>query len=248
MDYAPAPNLSERVDRILLHKVWGLLVFTIIMTALFVSIFWLAQPIMDWLQTGIKALGSLAISRLSPRRPDPRSPRPTASLPASARSSFSSRRSRCCFMFISILEDTGYLARAAFLMDRLLAKVGLHGKSFIPLLSSFACAIPGIMATRTIENRKDRLATIFIAPFMNSARLPVYALLISAFFASYSAPRRPASCFRMLCHLGILAAVGNGVDLQTHHCSKGGSGGLHPRTCRSYKIPQMPARLPGRSG
>src|ERR1035441_4972648 len=84
------------------------------------------------------------------------------------------------FMFIAILEDSGYLARAAFLMDRLLAKVGLHGKSFIPLLSSFACAIPGIMATRTIENRKDRLATIFIAPFMSCpARLPVYALLIA---------------------------------------------------------------------
>src|SRR6185437_13235167 len=95
------------------------------------------------------------------------------------------------FMFLSILEDSGYLSRAAFLMDRLLAKVGLHGKSFIPLLSSFACAIPGIMATRTIENRKDRLATIFIAPFMScSARLPVYALLIGTFFAKYSALTR----------------------------------------------------------
>ena len=73
-------------------------------------------------------------------------------------------------------------------MDRLLSKVGLHGKSFIPLLSSFACAIPGIMAARTIENRRDRLATIFVAPFMScSARLPVYALLIGAFFAGYSA-------------------------------------------------------------
>ena len=74
------------------------------------------------------------------------------------------------FLFLAILEDSGYLARAAFLMDRLLSKVGLHGKSFIPLLSSFACAIPGIMATRTIENRKDRLATIFIAPFMSCTR------------------------------------------------------------------------------
>ena len=76
------------------------------------------------------------------------------------------------FLFLAILEDTGYLARAAFLMDRLLAKVGLHGKSFIPLLSSFACAIPGIMATRTIENRKDRLATIFVAPFMSCSAPP----------------------------------------------------------------------------
>jgi ferrous iron transport protein B len=85
------------------------------------------------------------------------------------------------FFFIGLLEDTGYMARAAFLMDRLMSKVGLHGKSFIPMLSSFACAIPGIMATRTIESPKDRLVTILVAPLMScSARLPVYALLIGA--------------------------------------------------------------------
>src|SRR6185295_3543762 len=85
------------------------------------------------------------------------------------------------FLFIGFLEDTGYMARAAFLMDRLMSKVGLHGKSFIPMLSSFACAIPGIMATRTIESPKDRLVTILVAPLMScSARLPVYALLIGA--------------------------------------------------------------------
>ena len=83
------------------------------------------------------------------------------------------------FLFIGFLEDTGYMARAAFLMDRLMSKVGLHGKSFIPMLSSFACAIPGIMATRTIESPKDRLVTILVAPLMScSARLPVYTLLI----------------------------------------------------------------------
>ncbi|HYY43309.1 MAG TPA: ferrous iron transport protein B, partial [Pyrinomonadaceae bacterium] len=87
------------------------------------------------------------------------------------------------FFFIALLEDSGYMARAAFLMDRLMRGVGLHGKAFMPLLSSFACAIPGIMATRTIENPKDRLATILIAPFMScSARLPVYTLMIAAFF------------------------------------------------------------------
>ena len=84
------------------------------------------------------------------------------------------------FFFIGFLEDTGYMARAAFLMDRLMSKVGLHGKSFIPMLSSFACAIPGIMATRTIETPKDRLVTILVAPLMScSARLPVYTLLIA---------------------------------------------------------------------
>src|SRR5204863_1482764 len=88
------------------------------------------------------------------------------------------------FLFISILEDSGYMARAAFLMDRLMRAVGLHGKAFVPLLSSFACAVPGIMATRTIENPKDRIATIMIAPFMScSARLPVYTLMIAAFFS-----------------------------------------------------------------
>jgi len=85
------------------------------------------------------------------------------------------------FLFIGLLEDTGYMARAAFLMDRLMSKVGLHGKSFTPMLSSFACAIPGIMATRTIETPKDRLVTILVAPLMScSARLPVYTLLIGA--------------------------------------------------------------------
>ena len=86
------------------------------------------------------------------------------------------------FIALGILEDTGYMARAAFIMDRLMSKVGLHGRSFIPLLSSFACAIPGIMATRTIENRKDRIVTMLVAPLMScSARLPVYALMIAAF-------------------------------------------------------------------
>ena len=86
------------------------------------------------------------------------------------------------FLFIAILEDCGYMARAAYLMDKLMVRVGLSGKSFIPLLSSFACAIPGVMATRVIENRRDRLTTILVAPLMScSARLPVYVLLIGAF-------------------------------------------------------------------
>ena len=89
------------------------------------------------------------------------------------------------FLFLGILEDTGYMARAAFIMDRVMSKVGLHGKSFIPILSSFACAIPGIMATRTIENPRDRLVTMLVAPLAScSARLPVYSLLIAAFIPS----------------------------------------------------------------
>ena len=86
------------------------------------------------------------------------------------------------FLFIGILEDSGYLARAALIADRTMARVGLQGKSFIPLLSAYACAVPAIMSTRTIENKRDRIATILIAPFMTcSARLPVYTLIIAAF-------------------------------------------------------------------
>ena len=115
------------------------------------------------------------------------------------------------FLFILALEDSGYLPRAAYLLDRLMGSVGLSGRAFIPLLSSFACAIPGIMATRTIPNLRDRLATIMIAPLMTcSARLPVYALVIAAFI-----PSRPVGPFNLqglvlftLYFAGILAAMG----------------------------------------
>ena len=141
------------------------------------------------------------------------------------------------FLFLAILEDTGYLARAAFLMDRLLSKVGLHGKSFIPLLSSFACAIPGIMATRTIENRRERLATILVAPFMScSARLPVYTLLIGAFFATLG-PFKQAGIMLACYALGIVAAAGTAFVFK-RTLTKG------PATSfilelPSYKIPQV---------
>ena len=110
------------------------------------------------------------------------------------------------FLFIGILEDSGYLARAALIADRTMARVGLQGKSFIPLLSAYACAVPAIMATRTIENKRDRIATILIAPFMTcSARLPVYALLIAAFIPGpqparlRSSPRRWRRCWASIC-------------------------------------------------
>ena len=112
------------------------------------------------------------------------------------------------FGLLAILEDSGYLARAAFLMDRLLGKVGLSGKAFVPLLSGFACAIPGVMATRTIASPRDRLRTIFVLPFMScSARLPVYALLIGAFFAPY-AWYVQGGIMLGLYLLGIVAAFG----------------------------------------
>ena len=211
LDYVPARtvHLTEQVDRILVHKVWGLLIFAVIMAALFVSIFWLAAPIMDGLKAAIDWLGQLTTRHL----PDgPIKDLLTQGIFAGVGSVVVFvPQIALLFFFLAILEDSGYLARAAFLMDRLLSKVGLHGKSFIPLLSSFACAIPGVMAARTIENRKDRLATILVAPFMScSARLPVYTLLIGTFFARWGAIGQAG--VMLACYvLGILAAVGTAL-------------------------------------
>ncbi len=198
-------HLSERVDAILIHKVFGLLVFSLIMAMLFVSMFWLASPIMDAVKAGVYWLGSLVSAPL-PEGPLKSLLQDGIFAGVGAVVVFVPQIA-ILFLFLAVLEDSGYLARAAFLMDRLLSKAGLHGKSFIPLLSSFACAIPGIMATRTIENRKDRLATILVAPFMTcSARLPVYTLLVGTFFAGYGAWAQ-GGIMLSLYLLGIVAAA-----------------------------------------
>jgi ferrous iron transport protein B len=155
------------------------LIFVAIMTLMFQSIFTFAKYPMDLIQQGIDGLGALVGSALSP---GPLNELLVKGVIQGVGAVVVFLPQICLlFLFIGLLEDTGYMARAAFLMDRLMSKVGLHGKSFIPMLSSFACAIPGIMATRTIENFKDRLVTILVAPLMScSARLPVYTLLIAA--------------------------------------------------------------------
>ncbi len=198
-------HLSDRADAVLIHKVWGLVIFGLIMGLLFVTIFWLAKPVMDGIKEGVDSLGKFTAGHMSegPLR-DLVKDGIFAGVGAVV---VFVPQIAILFFFLAVLEDSGYLARAAFLMDRLLAKVGLHGKSFIPLLSSFACAIPGIMATRTIEDRKSRLATILIAPFMScSARLPVYTLLIGTFFATYGAMVQ-AGIVLALYALGIVAAA-----------------------------------------
>jgi ferrous iron transport protein B len=206
LDYAPAKTATDKVDSVLIHKVWGLLIFAGIMAALFVTIFWLADPIMKWIDDGTKLAGA-KIAAVLPAGPIKDLLKDGIFAGVGAVIVFVPQIA-LLFLFLAIMEDSGYLARAAFLMDRVLSKVGLHGKSFIPLLSSFACAIPGIMATRTIENRKDRLATIFVAPFMScSARLPVYALLIGAFFSGYGALAK-GGILLSLYLLGIVAAAG----------------------------------------
>jgi ferrous iron transport protein B len=202
----PAPTATEKADAILIHRVWGLVIFAAVMAVLFVSIFWLASPLMDASKGAVTAVGGWVSAGMADG--------PLKSLVVDGVFAGVGAvvvfvpQIAMLFLFLAVLEDTGYLARAAFLMDRALGKVGLSGKAFIPLLSSFACAIPGIMATRTIENRRDRLATIFVAPFMScSARLPVYFLLVGAFFAGYGALVRGGILFACYA-LGVLAAVG----------------------------------------
>jgi len=199
-------TISERVDNVLLHPVAGLLIFAAVMALLFITIFWIAGPIMDGMESAVAWLGGLITAPMSagPLR-DLLDQGVFAGLAGVV---VFVPQIALLFLFLALLEDSGYLARAAFLMDRALRKVGLHGKSFIPMLSSFACAIPGIMAARTIESKRERLATIFVAPFMScSARLPVYGLLITAFFTGQG----PMIMGLILlgCYIfGILAAVG----------------------------------------
>lgn len=171
---------TDRLDRILTHRFWGTLIFLAIMFVVFQSIFVGAEPLMNQIDAATKWLAG-AIEGALPSGPF------RALLTDGVITGVGGvvkflPQILILFGFIAILEDCGYMARAAFLMDRLMSRCGLSGKSFIPLLSSVACAIPGIMATRVIENPRDRLATILVAPLMScSARLPVYALLIGVF-------------------------------------------------------------------
>ena len=173
-------HFADRADRFLTHRLWGSLFFLVLMGVLFQAVYSWAGPVMDGLESVVEWLGQQAGKTL-----------PEGALRSLVVDGIIAGvgavlvflpQILLLFMFIAVLEDCGYMARAAYLMDKLMSKVGLSGKSFIPLLSSFACAVPGIMATRVISNRRDRLVTILIAPLMScSARLPVYLLLIGAF-------------------------------------------------------------------
>jgi ferrous iron transport protein B len=177
-----AHRFSDKIDKVLTHKFFGLLILVAILLLVFQAIFSWATVPMDLLEQGFGALADVARAVL-----------PEGILADLVADGIIAGvggvlvflpQILLLFLFISVLEDSGYMARAAFLMDKLMSRVGLHGKAFLPLMSSFACAIPGIMATRTIEDKRDRFATIMIAPFMScSARLPVYTLMIAAFFA-----------------------------------------------------------------
>lgn len=172
--------LDDRMDKIFLHPVFGLAILTAIMFFIFQAVFSWAEPLMDGITGGVTALGTFITSAM----PDGllRSLIGDGIFAGLGSVLVFLPQILILFLFILVLEESGYLPRAAFLLDRIMFKVGLTGRSFIPLLSSFACAIPGIMATRSIQDPRDRLTTILVAPLMTcSARLPVYTLLIAAF-------------------------------------------------------------------
>lgn len=184
---ATGPTPSDKIDAIVTHHVWGWITLVAVMGLLFLSIFTFAQVPMDFLDDQVSALADWVKGAMPPG--DLRDLISDGVIVGVGRVLVFVPQILILYFFIGLLEDTGYMARAAFIMDRLMSKVGLNGKSFIPLLSSYACAIPGVMATRTIENRKDRLITIMIAPLMScSARLPVYLLLIAALFPTENVP------------------------------------------------------------
>ncbi|HEX4975932.1 MAG TPA: ferrous iron transporter B [Pseudomonadales bacterium] len=176
---------QDRIDRLVMHPVLGLFILLTTLLLMFQAVFAWATPVTDLIDNGVQALGAFAAARL-----------PAGILNDFIVNGFIAGTGSVLvflpqiiilFAFILVLEDSGYLPRAAFLLDRLMLNVGLSGRSFIPLLSSFACAVPGIMATRTIQDPRERLITILVAPLMTcSARLPVYALIIGAFIPNKS--------------------------------------------------------------
>ncbi len=197
-------TISDRLDMILTHKVWGWVAFVTMMALMFFCIFTVASYPMDWIEAGVKMLKNWTADQI-----------PAGNFQSLLVDGVLSGvggvvvflpQILILFFFLGILEDSGYMARAAFIMDRLMSRVGLHGKSFVPMLSSFACAIPGVMATRTIENRKDRLVTILVAPLMScSARLPVYIVMIAVMLPAAGALQRAGIMLSMYA-LGLIAA------------------------------------------
>ncbi len=208
---AAGDTVTERLDKAFTHPILGLLTFVAIMVGLFWTLFALATVPMDLIEATFTHLGDL-VGRLIP----------TGLVHDLVAEGIIGGIAgtvvflpQICLLFflISLLEDTGYLARAAFVMDRLLCRFGLPGHAFVPLLTAHACALPGIMATRLIPDRRDRLATILVAPFMScSARLPVYVLLISLLFADR--PLLAGLAFAGCYALGASAALGTALLLQ----------------------------------
>ncbi|MFI5355779.1 MAG: ferrous iron transport protein B [Opitutales bacterium] len=202
------PSASDRIDAVVTHPLWGWLVLGAVMTLLFLSIFTLAEYPMNWIDHHVALLSDAARNAMPPG--DLRDLLTDGAIAGVGGVIIFLPQILILFFFIGLLESTGYMARAAFIMDRLMSRVGLNGKSFIPLLSSYACAIPGIMSTRTIEDHKDRLVTILVAPLMScSARLPVYLLMIAALVPGERVPLATKVGLMLLMYfLGTAGAFG----------------------------------------
>lgn len=214
----PTARAGDRIDALLTHRVWGTVSLAATMLVMFNAVFAWAEVPMGWIKAAVAASRSQLVESGLAEGPL-RSLLVDGIVGGIGAVVIFLPQIVILFFFMAVLEDCGYLARAAFLMDRLMARVGLSGKSFIPLLSSFACAIPGVMATRVIENRRDRLTTILVAPLMScSARLPVYTLLIAAFIPARSVlggliGLRGLTLFSMYL-LGIVVAAGAALVLK----------------------------------
>lgn len=214
---AGPPKLTQRLDALFLHRIAGPAVFLVLAALVFQAIFTWATPIMDGVELGIASSGEWLAARL-----------PAGwfrdLLIDGVWAGVGSvlvflPQILILFLFLGILEDSGYMARAAVIADRTMLRVGLQGRAFLPLLSAYACAVPAILSSRTVEDERDRMATMFIAPFMTcSARLPVYALLIAAFI-----PEQPllgplfgtrAATMLGLYALGLAAAIGTAFLLR----------------------------------
>jgi ferrous iron transport protein B len=208
--HRPGGTKSDRIDRVLTHRFWGVIIFALVMGGMFQLIFTAASYPMELISGAFDALARNVRSIIPPG--DLQDLVVNGALSGVGAVVTFLPQIVLLFLCIGLLEDSGYMARAAFIMDNLMGRVGLHGKSFIPLLSSFACAIPGIMATRTIENRNDRTVTMLIAPLMGcGARLPIYTLMIAAFIPStylFGFISLPGLTLVSLYLLGVLAALG----------------------------------------
>ncbi|MGC1274496.1 MAG: ferrous iron transport protein B, partial [Planctomycetaceae bacterium] len=200
-----AATTSDRIDRVVTHRFFGVALFAAIMALIFISLYFFAAPLMGYVEAVQDWVAGLVSGSVEPG--------PLRSLLVDGVIAGVGGvlvflpQIALLFLFIAILEDCGYMARAAFVMDKAMTKLGLSGKSFVPLMSSFACAIPGVMATRVIENYRDRMVTILIAPLMScSARLPVYTLLIALFIPASQPVKQGLVLFAMY-SLGVLVAI-----------------------------------------
>ena len=198
---------TESIDQLLLHRFWGLVIFVGMMYFVFQSVYSWSGPFMQLIEDGITHVQSIASSALV-STPMLQSLIVDGVLSGVGAFVIFLPQILVLFLFISLLEETGYMARAAFLMDKLFQWCGLNGKSFVPLLSSYACAIPGILATRTINDKKIRIITIMIAPLMScSARLPIYILMIGIFVEPIYGPAISGITLFFMHFIGVLVAA-----------------------------------------